>query len=157
MSRKPAIIKVVNLEDGMPKVEQARLRMQHDLAVARSQGVVALKLIHGYGSSGTGGALRNELQKDLRRAGTEGKITCFIPGEEWTISDEATWSLLKKFPRMETGFRHGQGQQGDQYCCPVNIENKNFDNYESQENDQPKIRRPEAQTGQQARPRTAHS
>ena len=70
MSRKPAIIKVVNLEDGMPKVEQARLRMQHELALARSQGVVAVKLIHGYGSSGTGGALRNELQKELRSAGT---------------------------------------------------------------------------------------
>ena len=68
MSRKPAIIKVVNLEDGMPKAEQARLRMQHELALARGQGVVAVKLIHGYGSSGTGGALRNELQKELRRA-----------------------------------------------------------------------------------------
>jgi len=112
MSRKPAIIKVVNLEDGMPKVEQARLRMQRELAVARSQGVVAVKLIHGYGSSGTGGALRNELQKELRRAGTEGKITRFIAGEEWTISDENTWALLKKFPEWKQDSDMGRGNKG---------------------------------------------
>jgi hypothetical protein len=112
MSRKPAMIKVVNLEDGMPKVEEARLRMQRELALARSQRVVALKLIHGYGSTGTGGALRNELQKELRRAGTEGKITCFIAGEEWTISDENTWALLKKFPEWKQDSDMGRGNKG---------------------------------------------
>src|SRR5260221_14458622 len=62
MSRKPAHIKVVNLEEGMPTVEQARLRMEHELHAARQQRCTAVKLIHGYGSSGAGGALRIELQ-----------------------------------------------------------------------------------------------
>lgn len=112
MSRKPAIIKVVNLEDGMPRVEQARLRMQRELALARSQGVMAVKLIHGYGSSGTGGALRNELQRELRRASMEKSITCFIAGEEWTISDETTWGLLKKFPEWKQDSDMGRGNKG---------------------------------------------
>lgn len=112
MSRKPAIIKVVNLEDGMPRVEQARLRMQRELAVARSQGVVAVKLIHGYGSSGAGGALRNELQKELRNASARGLITCFISGEEWTISDETTWTWLKKFPEWKQDSDMGRGNKG---------------------------------------------
>jgi hypothetical protein len=112
MSRKPAIIKIVNLEEGMPKVEQARLRMQRELALARSQGVVAVKLIHGYGSSGTGGALRNELQKELRKASTDGLIRCFISGEEWTISDETTWSWLKKFPEWKQDSDMGRGNKG---------------------------------------------
>jgi len=112
MSRKPVIVKVVNLEDGMPTVEQARLRMQRELAVARSQGVVAVKLIHGYGSTGTGGVLRNELQKELRKASTEGKITCFIAGEVWTISDETTWSWLKKFPEWKHDSDMGRGNRG---------------------------------------------
>jgi hypothetical protein len=112
MSRKPAIIKVVNLEDGMPRVEQALLRMQHELAIARGKGIVALKLIHGYGSSGAGGALRDELQKELRRASSAKSITCFVAGEEWTISDETTWRLLKKFPEWKPDSDLGRGNKG---------------------------------------------
>jgi len=112
MSRKPAAIKVVNLEDGMPRVEQARLRMQRELALARSQGIVAVKLIHGYGSSGTGGTLRDELQKELRVASSASSITCFIAGEKWTISDETTWSLLKKFPEWKKDSDLGRGNKG---------------------------------------------
>jgi hypothetical protein len=112
MSRKPAIIKIVNLEDGMPRVEQARLRMQHELAVARTHGIVAVKLIHGYGSSGAGGALRNELQKELRRASAAKSVACFIAGEDWTISDETTWSLLKKYPEWKHDSDLGRGNKG---------------------------------------------
>lgn len=112
MSRRTAAIKVVNLEDGMPRVEQARLRMQRELVLARSQGMVAVKLIHGYGSSGTGGALRDELQKELRRARSTNAIACFIAGEEWTISDETTWSLLKKFPEWKQDSDLERGNKG---------------------------------------------
>jgi hypothetical protein len=112
MSRKPAIIKVVNLEDGMPRAEQARLRMQHELALARDQGIVAVKLIHGYGSSGTGGVLRDELQQELRRASNDKTITCFIAGEDWTISDETTWSLLKKYPEWKQDSDLGRRNKG---------------------------------------------
>ena len=56
-----------------------------------------MKLIHGYGSSGVGGVLRTGIQASLRRAREEGRITAFIPGEDWRISDEATWALLRRF------------------------------------------------------------
>lgn len=112
MSRKPAIIKVVNLEDGMPRVEQARLRMQRELALARSQGFMAVKLIHGYGSTGAGGALRDELQKELRRASSAKSISCIIAGEEWAISDETTWSLLKKYPEWKQDSDLGRRNKG---------------------------------------------
>jgi len=56
MPKNPDTIKVVNLEEGMPQVEEARLRMQYELQLAKKQGYTAVKLIHGYGSSGAGGA-----------------------------------------------------------------------------------------------------
>ena len=112
MSRKPARIKIVNLEDGMPTVEEARLRMNYELQNARREGCAAVKLIHGYGSSGTGGALRIELQKDLRRAATQGSIKAFIAGEDWRISDETTWALLKRFPEWKSDSDLGRGNQG---------------------------------------------
>jgi hypothetical protein len=112
VSRKPALIKVVNLEEGLPTVEQARLRMEHELHLARKAGCRAVKLVHGYGSSGTGGALRNELQKDLRQAAGNGSIRAFVPGEDWRVSNEATWNLLKHFPEWKQDSDLGRGNQG---------------------------------------------
>ena len=112
MSRKPVAIKVVNMEEGMPKVEQARLRMQRELHVARSEGCIALKLVHGYGSSGVGGALRVELQKDLRQAEQNGVVAAFIAGEDWRISDERTWLLLRKYPEWKRDADLGRNNKG---------------------------------------------
>jgi hypothetical protein len=112
VSRKTAIIKFVNLEEGMPTVERARLRLQHELALARKQGCQAVKIIHGYGSSGAGGALRLELQKELRRAVLQGTIRAFIAGEDWRVSSEAAWDLLKKYPEWKQDSDLGRNNQG---------------------------------------------
>lgn len=112
MSRKLARIKVVNLEEGMPKVEEARLRMLFELEAARRAGYTAVKLIHGYGSSGTGGALRTELQKELRRMAQNGKVRSFLAGEHWRTSEEVAWALVKRFPEWKQDSDFGKGNKG---------------------------------------------
>ncbi len=112
MSRKPALIKVVNLEEGMPTVEQARLRLEHELRTAREQGYRAVKVIHGYGSSGVGGALRTGLQAALRRAAHDGDIVEVIYGENWRVSDERAWELLKRYPEWKADPDLGRGNKG---------------------------------------------
>jgi hypothetical protein len=112
MSRKPALIKIIDLEDGMPKVEEARLRMQRELQIARQQGYAAAKLIHGYGSSGVGGSLRIELQKDLQNLAGAGGVRSFIAGEDWRISDEKTWVLLKRYPEWKRDSDFGKANKG---------------------------------------------
>jgi hypothetical protein len=112
MSRKPALIKVINIEEGMPQVQQARLRMEHELDTARQQGYAAVKLIHGYGSSGVGGMLRTELQKELRNAVRSGMLRASIAGEDWRVSDETTWALLKKFPEWKQDSDLSKGNRG---------------------------------------------
>ena len=112
MSRKQALIKVDNLEEGMPHVEQARLRMQHELHVARQQGYAAVKLIHGYGSSGAGGTLRLELQKELRTLAEKGTIRACIPGEDWRVSNETAWALLRKYPEWKEDADLGRTNRG---------------------------------------------
>lgn len=112
MSRKPVRIKTVNLEDGRPKATEALLLMEFELQRAREEKCVAVKLIHGYGSSGAGGVLRVELQKELRKAVELGKIKKFVPGENWRISDETTWELLKRFPEWKNDSDLGRGNQG---------------------------------------------
>lgn len=112
MSRKPALIKIIDLEQGMPKVEEARLRMQRELQIARQQGYAAVKLIHGYGSSGVGGALRIELQKELQRLSSAGSLSLLIAGEDWRISNEKTWELLKRYPEWKRDSDLGKGNKG---------------------------------------------
>jgi hypothetical protein len=112
MSRKPVPIKIIDLEDGLPKVEEARLRMQRELQVARQQGYAAVKLIHGYGSSGVGGSLRIELQKELQRLTGAGTVRSFIAGEDWRISDEKTWELLKLYPEWKRDSDLGKANKG---------------------------------------------
>jgi hypothetical protein len=112
MPRKPSPIKTINLEDGMPKVEEARLRMQHELHMAKKQGYAAVKLIHGYGSSGVGGSLRIELQKELARMASHEMIRAFIAGENWRISDEGTWPLLQRYPEWKQDPDLGKNNKG---------------------------------------------
>src|SRR5215472_1497112 len=101
MSRRPAVLKVVNLAEGRPTVERARLRLEHELNQARRSGCTAVKLLHGYGSSGAGGVLRTELQKDLRQAVDQGRLRVFVPGEDWRISNEIAWAVLQQYPEWK--------------------------------------------------------
>ena len=96
----------------MPRVEEARLRMEHELRMARAQGYAAVKFIHGYGSSGVGGVLRTELQKELRLAVQRGRVRASIAGEDWRISDETTWALLKNFPEWKQDPDLGKDNRG---------------------------------------------
>jgi hypothetical protein len=112
MRHKPTKIKVVNLEEGMPTVEQARLRMQYELQAARKAGYKAVKLIHGYGSSGAGGILRMKLQNELRRAAEDGSIQAVIPGENWRSSDSGAWALLQRFPEWKKDADLGRNNPG---------------------------------------------
>lgn len=112
MSRKPAVMKIVNLEESMPTVERARLLLEPELKTARQQGYKAVKIIHGYGSSGVGGALRTGLQATLRRAAQAGDIAEVIYGENWRVSDERTWELLKRYPEWKADSDLGRGNKG---------------------------------------------
>ena len=78
----------------MPTVEQAIIRMDQAIRSAKSKGCEVLKLIHGYGSSGRGGAIRHEVQSALARHQRAGRIRAFVPGEEFSpFSNEARMAV----------------------------------------------------------------
>ena len=106
------LVKVINLEDGMPSVEQARALLNSELSVARAGGVKILKIIHGYGSSGVGGDLRIGLQATLRQMAERREIRACIYGENWRKADERAWALLKQFPELKEDHDLGKGNRG---------------------------------------------
>lgn len=105
-------MKTVNLELNRPTVPTALSLLEDALRIAQHEQVVAVKLIHGYGSSGTGGDIRIAVQKTLAQKVNDKQIRAFIPGEEWRISSEASWGLLKKCPELKQDSDLGRANRG---------------------------------------------
>ena len=104
--------KTVNLELGRPLVEAALKRLDIELAAACHEGVRVLTLIHGYGSSGSGGAIRIEARKLLQLLGEQGKVVQVIPGEEFRVKSGPTRDLLRRFPQLATHPDLNHGNRG---------------------------------------------
>ena len=83
-------MKELNLEQGMPTVDTALRWLEAELHAARKMGRPGLKLIHGYGSSGTGGKIRTACRKYLRREAEAGRVRLVIRGEDFSIFSEET-------------------------------------------------------------------
>jgi len=106
------LCKVINLEDGRPTVNVGLLRMERALTSARAERVPLLKLIHGYGSTGVGGRLREEVWKALDRFKRNGYIADFIPGEDFRLSHEASWALVKRDKSIKEDRDFGRANRG---------------------------------------------
>lgn len=90
----------VNLEDGLPLCHEAINRLKHELEAAGERGVGVIKLIHGYGSSGTGGRLRIAVRRHLDGCRLNGFIADYIEGEHFDIFDARTQKALQAYPEL---------------------------------------------------------
>ena len=105
-------LREVNLEENKPTVDAAIRRLTYELHQSRRMGCAVLKIIHGYGSSGTGGRIRVESRNYLSRLKARGEIADFIPGEEFSIFHSGTLAAfrrcdaLRRDPDLE---RHNNG------------------------------------------------
>ena len=93
-------IRTCNVEAGLPTLEEARRLVIEDIKRARREGVRVLKVIHGYGSSGKGGALCVGLRKSFRLRKKEWVIREFIPGEDFSIFNDRVLALLEAVPEL---------------------------------------------------------
>jgi len=89
-------IVTLDIECSMPTVEEARQTLKTELEKCRNRKIAALKIIHGYGSSGVGGALRQGLRKSLISRRKEGKVKLVVFGENWNIFDASARSILEQ-------------------------------------------------------------
>jgi hypothetical protein len=96
----------------MPQVHEAMQRMERELALARQENAKALKLIHGYGSTGAGGDIRIAVQRRLLEMVQSGHIRACIFGESWSKSDEVSWKLLQSHPELKSDSDLGRRNLG---------------------------------------------
>lgn len=102
-------IKRINLEMGHPTVEAAMTRMKNDLSTAKMSGCKGAIVIHGYGSSGSGGAIKSAVSKQLTEPAYAGIVKDWIPGERW-LDKKAVF--LRQCPALGEHSRSIIGNQG---------------------------------------------
>ena len=105
-------IPVANLEIGRPTVHEALSHLDQELTTARRAGRKILKLVHGYGSTGTGGDIRIAVQLRLVGMADSGQIRACIFGENWSKSDEQTWKLIQARPELKQDSDLGRRNLG---------------------------------------------
>lgn len=93
-------MRTFNVESGMPTLDEARRLAIDEIKRAKREGARALKIIHGYGSSGKGGALCHGLRKSFALRKKEGVIKEFITGEDFSIFDQRVLALLEAVPEV---------------------------------------------------------
>ena len=105
-------LKEVNIKENLPTVKDAIARLSSHLQTGRTLGAGAVKIIHGYGSTGTGGKIRSQTRKYLEEQKKLGRIRDFIPGESFSIFHEGTRSAFARCPDLRQDRdleRHNNG------------------------------------------------
>ena len=111
-SEMPGKIRIINLEEGFPTRDQAYQKLEAALVRARKDGIAVLKVIHGYGSTGSGGVLRFAIRGFLRQRKEKGEITAFVNGESLSSFDERSKVLFARVPELILDSDVGRGNKG---------------------------------------------
>jgi hypothetical protein len=111
-SRKPKRIVTLNLEKGLPRVEDALASLDRQIAAARMEGVALIRVIHGWGSSGTGGTIRTAVRGQLESHARTRHIRSFLPGERYSESSSGGRNLLAAHPSLRASLRTDRENPG---------------------------------------------
>lgn len=90
----------INLEYGMPDSAYALKHMELALSRAKASGDRAVKLIHGYGSSGKGGRIKSAVARELDGKQRSGRIKAWIKGEDYSAFNPIVLELMKTLPDL---------------------------------------------------------
>lgn len=90
------MLRLVNLKESVYSVDYAIKTIEIEIEQAKREGIVALKILHGYGSHGKGGAIMKELRKILPMWKKQGYIVNYFGGDKWSLFDEDSKVILNK-------------------------------------------------------------
>jgi len=110
--RRIFVHKTVNLEAGRPVVEVAMNRCREAIDEAIRSNVSVLTFIHGYGSSGKGGAIRSECRQMLEYMRSKKIISDYIAGEDFHKKSGRVRALLQRYYQLGKDRNLNQGNQG---------------------------------------------
>lgn len=104
--------KVVNLEQGLPIAEVALHKMEQAISEGKRQNLTVLTFIHGYGSSGKGGVIRQECRKTLDYMRSRNVIKAYIFGEDFNKRSGSVRDLIRRYPELASDRNLGKSNKG---------------------------------------------
>jgi hypothetical protein len=105
-------VRDINIEVGLPSVEEGLAKLNRELWRAIGDGVRVVRVIHGWGSKGTGGKLRVACRADLRRRMASRQVTSVVPGESYSPSTGIGKELMRRCPSLRGCVRTDAGNPG---------------------------------------------
>lgn len=105
-------IKTINIKEGMPSIEEARKKLKSEIEIARHAGMRIIKIVHGYGSGGVGGALKESIRKSLNYRKKDGEVEYIIYGERFNRNNESIQRTVKNFPALSSDSDYNRYNEG---------------------------------------------
>lgn len=105
-------LREINLELGMPYAADAVRRLTFEVHHSKDLGCKVLKIIHGYGSTGKGGKIRLAARERLAFLERKHEVRGIIPGENFSIFDEATRNAFQICPDLRKDRDLERGNNG---------------------------------------------
>ena len=94
-------MEILNLEEGFPTGEEAVGKLAAGLRSAKARGVVFVKVIHGWGSSGKGGGIKRAVRRELPELGKQGLLREWVQGSDWKVTGGTYLKWYGKYPELK--------------------------------------------------------
>jgi len=105
-------VSVVKLKENYPTVDEAMQRLAIEILTARKKDIKVIKIIHGYGSTGAGGAIKSALLNRLKAMRNDNRIKKIITGEHHNEFAGSRNYLLNKYPEFKETWIEDRGNPG---------------------------------------------
>ena len=105
-------MRIVDIERGWPVVDQALVRLSQGLRLAKANREKAVKIIHGYGSSGKGGGIKQGALAFLEEKKKAGFIKDYCKGEEFTPYFNQGRRMVELAPHLKKDMDYGRQNDG---------------------------------------------
>ena len=94
------MVLTINIKKDFPNSSYAVFLVDQEIELAPKTGVNIIVAIHGYGSHGKGGVIKQELHNFLRNMKNKNKIINFVKGEEWSDVNPVVKEMSYNFPEL---------------------------------------------------------
>lgn len=74
----------IDIKSEMQTCLMALAELENEIDACKLGGFTVLKVVHGYGSHGVGGAIKKAVHQRLNEMKKQGIISDFVPCEKWT-------------------------------------------------------------------------
>lgn len=112
-------LRTVDVEAGLPSVDEALRRLEAQLERARADGVRLVRVVHGWGSStGGGGKIRAASRQWLLNRLDRGLVRSVLFGDHFSHASPEGRDLLRRHPLLASSERTDRHNPGISFVEP---------------------------------------